>query len=673
MYKLIVSIFLLLSIALHAEDGSRLWLRLGAGSGARVTTPGRTATIDVAAREIKAHWRGGNVTLAYNRKKAEDVSAEAFSITGDARTGVTISSKSDRGLLYGAYALLRLQATGRDTGTIAMTEAPAFERRILNHWDNMDGSIERGYAGRSLWKWEELPTLSPRYEAYARANASIGINGTVLNNVNANPTVLTADCLAKVKALADAFRPYGLRVYLSVNFNAPKSIGGLTTADPLDSQVKRWWNDKADEIYALVPDFGGFLVKANSEGQAGPQDYGRTHADGANMLADALAKHGGIIMWRAFVYAPSTDDRAKQAYLEFMPLDGQFRDNVIIQIKNGPVDFQPREAFSPLFGSLRQTQSMIEFQITQEYLGHSNHLVFLAPLFKETLDSETFRDGDGSTVANVTNGRAGRTRVTAIAGVANTGDSANWCGHHFAQANWYAFGRLAWNCNLSAGEIADEWIRQTFTDRDEFLVPVREMMCSSRETCVDYMMPLGLHHAFSFNEHYGPEPWGNLPRGRADWNPVYYHRADTGGIGFDRTRRGSDAVSQYNEPLRDELDDVRRCPENLLLWFHRVRWDFRMKNGRTLWENLCYRYDAGLQQARAYQMQWDRLQHMVDEERFKAVQRKLMIQTRDAQWWKEACLLYFQTFSRMPIPFDIERPTNTLEDIKKMNLRKITY
>ncbi|GHV52037.1 xylan alpha-1,2-glucuronidase [Bacteroidia bacterium] len=666
--SIITGLLFLASASLYAEDGSRLWLRAGTGANAQVSSNKKSATIDIALKELNTQWKGGAVKLlASTAKDARGLGSEGFRISGGASEGITITALTDKGLLYGAYHLLRLQETGNAAGALAVEEKPKYERRILNHWDNLNGSIERGYAGHSLWKWEQLPgTLSPKYEAYARANASVGINGTVLNNVNANPQVLTKEYLAKVKALADLFRPYGLAVYLSVNFNSPKALGGLSTADPLDKEVVKWWQAKVKEVYALIPDFGGFLVKANSEGQSGPQDYGRTHVDGANMLADALKPYKGIVMWRAFVYAPSSDDRAKQAYLEFMPFDGKFRDNVIIQIKNGPVDFQPREPFSPLFGALKQTQEMVEFQITQEYLGHSRHLVYLAPLFKETLDSDTYSGGPGSTVAKVTDGTLRPAQTTAIAGVANTGDEANWCGHPFAQSNWYAFGRLAWNYELSSEQIAGEWLKQTFTQDANFVTLVKDLMLTSRETCVNYMMPLCLHHIFAYDHHYGPEPWGDRPGGRADWNPVYYHRADSLGAGFDRTTTGSNAVSQYYSPLSEVYNDINRCPENLLLWFHHVPWGHKMKNGRTMWDNMCYLYDAGVQKVRSYQKVWDRVQPYVDEQRFKEVQERLMIQAKDAVWWKEASLLYFQTFSKAPIPYDIERPVNTLEDVKKM-------
>jgi hypothetical protein len=521
----------------------------------------------------------------------------------------------------------------------------------------MDRTIERGYAGQSLWNWKELPnTLSDRYKAYARANASIGINGTVLNNVNADPKILSAEYLQKVKALADIFRPYGLRVYLSVNFASPMTLDSLNTADPLNKEVIRWWKSKIKEIYRIIPDFGGFLVKANSEGQPGPCDFGRTHAEGANMLADALRPYKGIVMWRAFVYSPSDADRAKQAYLEFKPLDGQFRDNVIVQIKNGPIDFQPREPYSPLFGAMQYTPLMAEFQVTQEYLGHSNHLAYLAPMWKEFFNF----------VAPAS--------LKAIAGVANIGTDVNWCGHTFAQANWYAFGRLAWQPTLSAEEIADEWLKQTF----DLILPgsqlstlnfqLKKMMLDSHEAVVNYMMPLGLHHIFAWGHHYGPEPWCNVPGARPDWLPPYYHKADKQGIGFDRSSKGSNAVAQYPKALAQQYDNIETCPEEYLLWFHHVPWTHRMKNGYNLWDELCYRYDKGVRQVRDFQKIWDAAEKYIDAERFHEVQSHLKIQARDAVWWKDACLLYFQKFSGMPIPFDIERPVHELKDLRKVHL-----
>lgn len=539
---------------------------------------------------------------------------------------------------------------------LPVTENPFYSLRILNHWDNLDGTIERGYAGQSLWQWDELPsTLSPRYEMYARANASIGINGTVLNNVNASPQMLSAPYLQKVKALADAFRPYGIQVYLSVNFASPMVLDGLATADPLNKEVIRWWKNKTKEIYKLIPDFGGFLVKANSEGQPGPCDFGRTHAEGANMLADALKPYKGIVMWRAFVYSPNDADRAKQAYQEFVPLDGQFRSNVIIQTKNGPVDFQPREPYSPLFTAIQHTDQMVEFQITQEYLGHSNHIAYLAPMWKEFFDFVPAQS------------------LKAIAGVANIGTDTNWCGHPFAQSNWYAFGRLAWNPNLASEAIADEWLKQTFTTEKAFVEPVTNLMMESREAVVDYMMPMGLHHLFAWGHHYGPEPWCDIPGARPDWMPSYYHKADEKGIGFDRSDKGSNAIAQYPSPLREQYNQIDTCPEEYILWFHHVPWEYKLKNGSTLWERLCYHYDRGVQQVRKFQKIWDQAEPWIDAGRFKEVQSYLKIQTKDAVWWKDACLLYFQTFSKLPFPTDLERPVYELDALKGINLGISNY
>lgn len=660
-------IFILSSLLSWAEDGSRLWLRYPEikQKEKSILSSHSSPTINIALDELSNHWQGQTVELQLNKKLKH--LKDGYSIKSNNQK-IIISAGSDVGLLYGSYCLLRLQQTGADLTTLDIEELPSYDIRILNHWDNLDGTIERGYAGYSLWKWDELPnTLSPRYKEYARANASIGINGTVLNNVNASPNILKKDYLEKVKALADIFRPYGLKVYLSVNFSSPKVLEGLSDSDPLNPEVQKWWKAKAKEIYSLIPDFGGFLVKANSEGQPGPQDYGRTHADGANMLADVLKPYKGIVMWRAFVYNPSMEDRAKQAYQEFVPLDGQFRDNVIIQIKNGPIDFQPREPFNPLFGALRKTPAMVEFQITQEYLGFSNHLAYLATMFKETLDSDTYSDGKGSTVAKITDGTLRPAKTTAISAVANIGEDTNWCGHHFAQANWYAFGRLAWNHQLSSNQIADEWIRMTFSDNNEFVEPVKNMMLSSRETIVDYMMPLGLHHIFAEDHHYGPEPWLSQAA-REDWTSVYYHKADTIGLGFNRTTTGSDAVSHYFPPLNNIYNDISTCPENLLLWFHHVPWNYKMNDGKTMWDALCYKYDSGVQQVREYQKVWDRMEQYVDSRRFEEVQSKLKIQARDGVWWRDACLLYFQTFSKKPIPYDLERPIYELDDLMKIKL-----
>jgi len=667
-FRLYILLFLMIPLTIFAEDGSQLWLRYPVNPKPRniVNSNSKSPTIEIAKKELNQYWGGQAVDLKIDR--FPENFKDGYKIVSTPKK-ISVLAKTDLGLLYGSYHLLNLQQQKADFSNLKLEEKPSYDVRILNHWDNLDGTIERGYAGHSLWKWEDLPnTISPRYEEYARANASIGINATVLNNVNASPNMLRKDYLEKVKTLADIFRPYGIKVYLSVNFSSPKVLGGLQNSDPLNKDVQKWWKDKVSEIYKLIPDFGGFLVKANSEGQPGPQDYGRTHADGANMMADVLKPYGGIVMWRAFVYSPSKEDRAKQAYLEFVPLDGKFRDNVIVQIKNGPVDFQPREAFNPLFGALKKTPEMVEFQIAQEYLGQANHLVFLAPLFKETLDSDTYSDGKGSTIAKITDGTLRPAKLTAISAVANIGEDKNWTGHHFAQANWYAFGRLAWNHDLTSEQIANEWIKMTFNDDEKFLNPVKEMMLTSRETAVDYMMPLGLHHIFAGGHHYGPEPWGDYKGGRPDWSPVYYHQADEKGLGFDRTKLGSNAVSQYFPPLNDIYGNIKTTPENLILWFHHVPWDYKMKDGKTLWEELSYKYDTGVKNVRDYQKVWDKMQPYIDEERFSDVQDKLKIQAKDAVWWKDACLLYFQTYSKRPIPSDIEKPVHELEDLKKIKL-----
>ena len=681
--SIVVLFFITLSI--QAEDGHNLWLRVKSSSSFSVVSSRKSATIDIAKQELQQGWQGiDGTSMVFTVKPDKQIKGDGFKFSS---TG--IQANTDLGILYGVYELLRRQQTGEIIKQEIVN--PSYDLRLLNHWDNLDGSIERGYAGLSIfWRKGETSTAVTEqdktlWKEYARANASIGINGSVLNNVNANPQMLSVEILNRVKAIADILRPYGIKVYLSVKFSSPALLGGLKTSDPLNGDVIKWWKDKAKEIYTLVPDFGGFLVKASSEGQPGPQDFGRTHADGANMLADALKPYGGIIMWRAFVYAASNEDRAKQAYNEFMPLDGQFRDNVIIQVKNGPVDFMPREPFSPLFGAMKKTSLMPEVQVTQEYLGHSIHLVFLATMWEEFLNSDTYQEGKGSTVARCTDGSVYSQKYTAIAGVSNAGLDVNWCGHQFAQSNWYAFGRLAWNNKLTSDQIADEWLKLTFYQysksnadkisfsvdwKSDFLSPVKKMMLDSREAAVNYMMPLGLHHIMSANEHYGPGPWWAPARTRKDWTPPYYHQADSLGIGFDRTKTGSNAVSQYHEPLNSLFSDLNTCPETYLLWFHHLPWDYKMKSGKTLWDELCYHYDAGLQQVRGFQKVWDKAQPYVDPQRFADVQSKLRSQSKNAQIWKDACLLYFQTFSKKPIPYDIERPINNLDELIKNDMKR---
>ena len=575
---------------------------------------------------------------------------------------VAIAANSDIGVLYGTFHFIRLLQTQQRIENIAVTSAPAIKHRILNHWDNLDRTVERGYAGFSLWDWHRLPGyIDQRYIDYARANASIGINGTVLTNVNANAQVLTEPYLKKVAALANVFRPYGIKVYLTARFSAPVEIGGLSTADPLDANVKAWWKKKVEEIYTYIPDFGGFTVKANSEGQPGPQNYNRNHADGANMLAEALAPHNGIVMWRAFVYSNEVpEDRAKQAYNEFKPLDGSFAKNVLVQVKNGPIDFQPREPFHPLFGAMPKTPLMMEFQLTQEYLGFATHLVYLAPLFKECLDADTYIKGKGSTVAHVVDGSLENHSLTGIAGVANIGNDRNWTGHPFAQANWYALGRLAWNPSLSSETIAEEWIRATFTNDEKSVSTLKDIMLASREVTVQYMTPLGLHHIMGWNHHYGPAPWIK-DKPRADWTSVYYHQADENGIGFNRTTTGSKALLQYTPEVQKIYSSPEACPEEYLLWYHHVPWNYKVKSGRTLWDELCYRYYQGADSVRRMQQQWNTLKGIVDAERFQQVSSLLAIQHQEAIWWRNACVLYFQTFSKKDIPSGLEKPNQSLQ------------
>ena len=669
------------------EDGHKLWLRYAPSGDAtknyrkvvqQIRVDGATATSGIIRDELRSATAAmlgravprnennladgtvivgtqGNSALVRDLKWAADLGAvgdEGF-IIRSTRIGnkpvTVIAANAEIGALYGGFHFLRLMQTGRPIDKLDIAERPALQLRLMNHWDNPDGTIERGYAGRSMWQWNELPgKLSPRYADYARACASLGINGAVINNVNADPRMLAPETLHKVAALADVWRPYGVRMYLCANFAAPVRVGGLPTADPLDKSVADWWKAKADEIYGLIPDFGGFLVKADSEGQPGPKTYGRTHADGANVLADALAPHKGNVMWRAFVYDNDIDpDRAKRAYIEFTRLDGQFRPNVVVQVKNGPVDFQPREPFHPLFGGMKQTPVIAEIQATQEYLGQAKHLVYLGTMWKEFLDSDTFAKGPGSTVAKVLAGRIHPSRITGMVSVTNPGTDTNWCGHHFSQANWYAFGRLAWNPELPAEKIADEWTRMTFTNDGKTVAVIRDMMMGSRETFVNYTMPLGLHHMIG-GDHYAPQPWNDRAP-RADWTAVYYHQASADGIGFDRTKRGDGAVAQYFPPVCDMFDDLKTCPEKYLLWFHRCAWDYRIKSGKILWDELCAKYYAGAKQVAALQTTWQSLAGKIDSRRHKEVADRLAIQVADSAKWRDQILQYFAGFSKRPI------------------------
>jgi alpha-glucuronidase len=681
------------TIRSRAEDGYRLWLRYDRVGNARLLQEYRNTisscqmidpnpTLKTAREELLAGLQGlldtpiaridtamtsapeGCITVGtpsssaairylHLEQRLADIGDEGFVIisnTGKGHHGIAIAANSDIGVLYGVFHFLRLLQTQQDIRHLAIASAPANKYRILDHWDSPNRWVERGYAGISLWNWQTLPLyLDRRYTDYARANASIGINGTVLNSVNANAIFLTKDWLLKVAALANVFRPFGIKVYLSAKFSSPIEIGGLKTADPLDPAVRQWWKTVVDDIYTYIPDFGGFLVKANSEGQPGPQDYGRTHADGANMFADALAPHNGIVMWRAFVYSETNEDRFKQAYDEFKPLDGKFRDNVLLQVKNGPIDFQPREPFHPLFGAMPATPLMMEFQLTQEYLGFATHLVFLAPLFEECLDADTRSKGKSFPVAST---------ITGMAAVANIGNDRNWCSHPFAQANWYAFGRLAWR-PISSAQIADEWIRQTFSNDTIFVTTVKQMMLASREILVDYMTPLGLHHIMGYSHHYGPAPWYDKAS-RADWNPVYFHKADSAGIGFDRTAAGSNALAQYAPEAARQWEDPATCPEQWLLWFHHISWRQRLSSGRTLWDELCFKYYTGVDSVHWMQKIWENMRTHIDPERWDQVRMLLSIQEREAVWWRNACLLYFQTFSKMPLPAGYTGPDHTL-------------
>ena len=666
MKKYLILLFTVLT-SLHVSaqsDGSQLWLgKQYANSCQVISQLPDDATAKIAKQELENNWRGKNVELkidkALNLGEGYNIYARPAQQGDNIQYEATITASNPIGLLYGAYELIRLQNTDAyNTGSgnqqnfskaIDETEKPQVGLRILNHWDNLDGSIERGYAGKSIFKWEEIKlgkngkggsiskSLHDRLITYARANASLGINGSVLNNVNASPKMMTAEYINKVKVIANILRPYGIRVYLSINFASPMALGYTKTADPLDKKVQQWWKKKAKEIYATIPDFGGFLVKANSEGQPGPGDYHRTHADGANMLADAVKPYGGIIMWRSFVYGANHkgEDRVKQAVSEFKGMDGKFRDNVILQSKNGPLDFQPREPYAPIFDNIKQTPQIAELQITQEYLGQSKHLTYLAPMWKEFFD---FVNPD---------------RLVGISGVANIGDDANWCGHPFSQANWYAFGRLAWNPSLTAEEIAHEWLVQTYENQDEkFTKPVEMMMMTSREACVNYMMPLGLHHIFKFDHHYGPEPDGFIASYPLEWCPVYYHKADAQGVGFDRSSKGTDAVGQYPEPYRSMYDNIATCPEEYLLWFHHVPWTYKMKSGSTLWQELCMKYNMGVAMVEVYRDFWhtSAKQYMKGhEQEWQHTDSLLNVQLENTKEWRNTCLKYFQTFSKMKI------------------------
>lgn len=685
--NLLLLCFFLTWFEAHADDGYRLWLKFDLLENAQKRTEysrfaafiavqtDKTPVVQAAAAELKRGLEGllgkkiggsAGKTGGIFLQKNESLPAEGYHI--EVREGsIFIAGKDERGILYGCYELLRQVQTEQNIPTINLRSAPKIQLRMLNHWDNPLGTIERGYAGSSLWKWYELPeTLDPRYRDYARANASIGINAVVVNNVNASARFVTTEYLVKVKALADVFRPYGIRVFLSINFASPKILGKLPTSDPLDPEVRTWWREKTAEVYRHIPDFGGFLVKANSEGEPGPQEHGRTHADGANMLAEALQPHGGIVLWRAFVYSPDPNgDRFREAYNEFKPLDGKFVPNVIVQVKNGPIDFQSREPFHPLFGAMPKTPLAMEFQITQEYLGFSTHLVYLPTLFKECLESDTYANGKGSTVAKVVDGSVHGYPLTAIAGVANTGSDRNWTGHLMSQANWYAYGRLAWNHDLSAGDIADEWVKMTWTKSPQAVATIKNVLLRSRDIYVDFTTPLGLHHVMGQGIHFGPEPWLSKSA-RPDWTSVYYHRADSVGIGFARTAAGSKALQLYHPEVQKRWNNLETCDLNYLIWFHHTPWSKKLSTGRTFWDEFCTRYYRGVEGVEWMQNQWAQLRPDVDAEMFEDVTGRLAAQHREALNWRDACVLYFQTFSKIPVPAPYQQPTRTLDEMKKI-------
>lgn len=697
--KQIICLFLLFSINSFADDGSRLWLKYDLIKDQKLRTDytkytkfivanTQNNTLLKASEELSLGFEGllgtktptlkqttqtGGVILevSNNQGLTKNISNEGFAIFVQ-KGNIIISSKSTIGVLYGTFELLRKIQTNQSLANISIVSSPKIKTRMLNHWDNANGTVERGYAGSSIWKWNELPfRIDPRYIAYARANASLGINATSINNVNASSRFLTVEYLEKIKAVADVLRPYGIKVFISVNFRSPRTLGGLKTSDPLDPEVRKWWNEKTKEIHQYIPDFGGYLVKANSEGEPGPQDYGRTHADGANMLAEAMKPFSGVVVWRAFVYnadpngGGSSHDRFKEGYEQFKPLDSKFDSNVIVQVKNGPIDFMPREPFHPMFGAFPKTPLAMEFQITQEYLGQSTHLTYLAPMFKETLNTDTYAKGKGSTVAKVVDGSLDNHQNSLIAGVANTGSDANWCGHPFNQANWYAFGRLAWDYDLSSEQIAKEWIGMTLTNDEKAKSQINAMMQKSLPTYISYTYPLGLHHMMGEGHHYGPEPWLSKS-GRPDWTSIYYHRADSVGLGFDRTGKLSNALKLYAPEINETWGNPEKCDLNYLMWFHHIAWNKKLSTGNSLWDELCYRYYDGVNQVQNLQKDWFELKRHIDAETFQSVAGRLKIQEKEAIWWRDACVLYFQEYSKMPIPSSLTPPKSSLEEVKKL-------
>jgi alpha-glucuronidase len=695
MFKKLIVFFFLMPLNVFADDGSRLWLKYDLLKDTRqrevyatvakfISFKDDSPIVASAVNELQMGFEGllgkkavitrnangktGGIIIEVSTDSAnvQNLVEDGFSINSQ-KGNIIIKAKTPSGVLYGAFELLRNIQTGKSLEKLNIVSNPKVKIRMLNHWDNANGTVERGYAGSSMWKWTELPfRIDPRYIQYARANASIGINAASINNVNASSRFLTPEYLEKIKAVADVLRPYGIRVFISVNFRSPRTLGGLKTSDPLDPEVRKWWNEKTKEIHGYIPDFGGFLVKANSEGEPGPQDYGRTHADGANMLAEAMRPFKGIVIWRAFVYnADPKGDRFKEAYEQFKPLDGTFDPKVIVQVKNGPIDFMPREPFHPMFGAFSKTTLGMEFQITQEYLGQSTHLIYLAPMFKECLDSDTYAQGKGSTVAKVIDGSLESHQNSLMAGVANTGSDVNWTAHPFNQANWYAFGRLAWNHELSSEQIASEWIAMTLSRNKNAQDKIKTMMMQSLPIYISYTYPLGTAHMMGEGHHYGPEPWLEKS-GRPDWTSVYYHRADSVGLGFDRTGKVSNALSLYKPEVQKQWGNPDECLLDYLLWFHHVPWTKRLSTGRTLWDELCFRYYTGVEQVKKMENTWETLKPELDKETFENVKGRLRIQEKEALWWRDACVLYFSNYSKMPVPSPLLPPSRTLDEVKKL-------
>lgn len=697
--RILFLVFVLSNCSVYADMGYNLWLRYDKIENQEILkkyqkqlriiiSEKESETQKVAKAEIKRALKGlGNLEINESTKITSNalvigtpessaivaslkVSSSDLQVIGnegyiirtvlaDKNKLTAVIGNTDIGVLYGVFHLLRLLQTHSGIEELNIIEAPKIKYRILDHWDNLNGTVERGYAGSSIWDWQMLPGyIDPRYVDYARANASVGINGTVLNNVNASTESLTLPYIIKTAAIAKALRPYGMKVYLTAKFNAPQQIGGLATSDPLDPKVKNWWQKKVAEIYAHIPDFGGFLVKANSEGQPGPQDYKRSHADGANMMADVLAPYKGIVMWRTFVYENRlNEDRAKQAYEEFTPLDGKFNKNIFLQPKYGPIDFQPREAYNPLFGAMPNTPLMMEFQLTQEYLGFSTHLVYLAPLFKEYLNTDTYSKGRGSTIAKILTGDLEGHKISGVAGVANIGSDINWTGHPFAQSNWFAYGRMAWNPSESVAKVADDWLRMTFSNDTGFINPVKKIMLESRETAVSYMTPLGLNHIMNYASHYGPGPWYK----DQFWDAWDYHQADSLGIGVNRSSSGTNAVEQYFRPLRDSLENIDTTPERLLLWFHHVPWDYKLKSGKTLWEEFIGKYYEGVEKVAEMENVWEKVGTKIDSYRYNQTKQLLAEQRREAEWWRDGSVLYWQSFSKLPLPNKFKKPEKDLK------------